>query len=183
MAGPHYFVAWRRILDYIDLNQFGENAHVWRMTGGLGFQLAYHVFGYSGQFMMGQDIWILLGLTGIGLVLAILRRNAIPDRCWHFFRLTAFVVWALDLHSMESAHESIFRVGISVRARIDGNGGGSVDDAVGIGFNLSSAVLGDHPVGHHSNNRVAGISLQRLRSTVYQGLRAADSCVRQKFSF
>ena len=94
VAGPHYWVAWRRILDYITANQFGADAHVWRMTGGLGFQLAYHVFGYSGQYMLGKDIWIFLALTGCGLLLATTRRGNDSENSRHFMRLFGFAFWA-----------------------------------------------------------------------------------------
>jgi hypothetical protein len=94
VAGPHYILAWKKILDYIHLNQFGENAHVWKMTGGLGFQLSYHLFGSSGRFMLGQDIWILFGLTGMGVGLAIRRWKDDPQDCIHFIRLGGFCIWS-----------------------------------------------------------------------------------------
>jgi Dolichyl-phosphate-mannose-protein mannosyltransferase len=94
VAGPHYIVAWKRILEYIDLNQFGENAHVWRMTGGLAFQLAYHIFGYSGNFMLGQAVWVVLALAGCGLLLAAVRFKCDQDRANHFLRLLGFSAWA-----------------------------------------------------------------------------------------
>ena len=94
VAGPHYLVAWRRILEYIDLNQFGENAHVWRMTGGLGFQLAYHVFGYSGTFMMGHAVWILLVLVGVGLLVSMIQWKGEREESRHFLRLSGFTLWA-----------------------------------------------------------------------------------------
>ena len=94
VAGPHYLVAWRKILEYIDLNQFGENAHVWRMTGGLGFQLAYHVFGYSGTFMMGHAVWILLALVGVGLLVSMIQWKGEREESRHFLRLSGFTLWA-----------------------------------------------------------------------------------------
>jgi hypothetical protein len=94
LAAPHYLLAWKRILGYIQQNQFGPDAHVWRMTGGFGFQVSYHVFGYSGQFIMGHDVWILMGLASAGLLIAIMRRNQDRESCSHFLRLFSFVVWA-----------------------------------------------------------------------------------------
>ena len=94
LAGPHYLVAWKRILEYIELNQFGENAHVWRMTGGLGFQLAYHVFGYSGTFMLGHAVGILLVLVGLGVLLSMIRWGSDRKESAHFLRLAVFTLWA-----------------------------------------------------------------------------------------
>jgi len=94
IAGPHYLIAWKNILAYIDLNQFGENAHVWRMTGGLDFQLAYHVFGYSGNFMLGRAVWVVLALAGCGLLLSAIRLKSDQEKAHHFLRLLAYSAWA-----------------------------------------------------------------------------------------
>ncbi len=94
VAGPHYLVAWKKILEYIDLNQFGENAHVWKMTGGLDFQLAYHVFGYSGIFMLGHAVWLILALSGCGLVLSVILRKRDGQHSQQLIRLLSFSVWA-----------------------------------------------------------------------------------------
>lgn len=94
VAGPHYLVAWRNILDYIELNQFGESAHVWKMTGGLGFQIAYHIFGYSGSFMLGRAVWILMSLVCGGFILCAICRRSNPEACSSFLYLFAVTLWA-----------------------------------------------------------------------------------------
>lgn len=94
VAGPHYIVAWRSILAYIQLNQFGADAHVWKMTGGLGFQLAYHVFGHSGSLMLGGAVWLLLGLVLAGFVLCLACRSRTPGFRTGFLHLFAVTLWA-----------------------------------------------------------------------------------------
>ncbi|MEI6490963.1 MAG: glycosyltransferase family 39 protein, partial [Verrucomicrobiota bacterium] len=94
VAGPHYFVAWKKILEYIQLNQFGENAHVWKMTGGLDFQIVYHVFGYSGIFMLGNAVWILIALVLAGFALSFVLRRRASDNCLRFIYLFAVTLWA-----------------------------------------------------------------------------------------
>ena len=107
VAGPHYLVAWRRILEYIDLNQFGENAHVWRMKGGIGYQLAYHVFGGGGHFILGKDIVILIGLTASGLCLSLLSEKIYLETRRQYLRLFVFVAWAWVLIAI-NPHENPF---------------------------------------------------------------------------
>lgn len=94
VAGPHYLVAWRHILEYIQLNQFGDSAHIWKMTGGLDFQLVYHIAGYSGQIMLGNAVWMLLGLALGGLILVVVRRSREPQLARHLGRLLALTLWA-----------------------------------------------------------------------------------------
>ena len=94
VAGPHYIIAWRKILDYIRLNQFGENAHVWKMTGGLDFQLVYHIFGYSGAFMLGHAVWLILALSGCGLLLSLVLRKRDAEHSRQLIRLLSYSVWA-----------------------------------------------------------------------------------------
>jgi hypothetical protein len=107
IAGPHYIVAWQKILGYIQQNQFGADAHVWRMKGGIGYQLAYHLFGVGGQFMLGKGVVILIGLAATGLILSFLRRRSDQENSGRFLRLFGFMAWAWLLIAV-NPHENPF---------------------------------------------------------------------------
>lgn len=107
VAGPHYLVAWKKILAYIELNQFGADAHVWRMKGGIGYQFSYHLFGGGGQFMLGKAVLILLALGLGGMVLAVLRHNRDVGFSRSFGRLLALVLWSWLLIAI-NPHENPF---------------------------------------------------------------------------
>jgi len=94
VAGPHYLIAWRHILEYIQFNQFGDSAHVWKMTGGLDFQLVYHFAGYSGQIMFGNAVWVLLALALGGLIIAVIKYSSEPDTARRLGRLLGLTLWA-----------------------------------------------------------------------------------------
>lgn len=94
VAGPHYAIAWKSILEYIQLNQFGDSAHIWKMTGGLDFQLIYHLAGYSGQLMFGKSVWVLLAIAGGGVLLVIARRATESEVACRLARLLGLAVWA-----------------------------------------------------------------------------------------
>jgi hypothetical protein len=107
VAGPHYLVAWQKILGYIQQNQFGADAHVWRMKGGLAYQLGYHLYGVGGQFMLGKDIFILFGLAGSGLIMSFLLRKSDAENVISFLRLFGFMGWAWLLIAV-NPHENPF---------------------------------------------------------------------------
>ena len=107
VAGPHYLVAWQRILGYIQQNQFGADAHVWKMKGGIGYQLVYHLFGAGGQFMLGKGVVILIGLAATGLILSFLRRRNDQENSGRFLRLFGFMAWAWLLIAV-NPHENPF---------------------------------------------------------------------------
>ena len=58
VAGPHFLVAARKIVDYFILNQLGSDSHLWAFNEGWGQRIAYHVTGYGGWLGLGRH-WIL----------------------------------------------------------------------------------------------------------------------------
>lgn len=73
---PHYYVAFARLREYIFRNVFGKDKEIWALKGGLREQLLYHVNGYSGRFMLGQNLpWLALAIAG-GLAAAVALRHS-----------------------------------------------------------------------------------------------------------
>jgi hypothetical protein len=94
IAGPHFLIAWKQIFNYIVLNQFGADAHIWQGATSLTAQLLYHWQGFSGILMLGRVVWILAALAGLGLLFAILARKSQPEASHAYYRLAGFTAWA-----------------------------------------------------------------------------------------
>ena len=67
VAGPHFLVAARKIIDYFILNQLGADSHLWAFNEGWGQRIAYHLTGYGGWLGLGRHWMLALVLWGCAL--------------------------------------------------------------------------------------------------------------------
>jgi hypothetical protein len=74
MAIPYYAVAWRHVADYLQRHMLGPPSALWQFRGGAMAHARYFLDGPGGTFMLGDHMWILLGLAVLGTVLALRRR-------------------------------------------------------------------------------------------------------------
>jgi hypothetical protein len=94
VAGPHFLVAARKIVDYFVLNQLGADSHLWAFNEGWGQRIAYHLTGYGGWLGLGRHWVLALGLwvCAAGVSLGLLRRGrSVPPT---LIALTGMTIWA-----------------------------------------------------------------------------------------
>jgi hypothetical protein len=94
VAGPHFLVAARHIIDYFVLNQLGADSHLWAFNQGWRERIAYHVTGYGGWLGLGRHWGLALllwaGAVGAGIYEVRRRGRAAGLLLWP----AAMTVWA-----------------------------------------------------------------------------------------
>ena len=94
VAGPHFLVAARKILDYFVLNQLGADSHLWAFNEGCWQRIAYHLTGYGGWLGLGRHWVLAIVLWGCALGAGIhsLRRGVAA--AWVLLGMAGMAVWA-----------------------------------------------------------------------------------------
>ena len=94
VATPYYAVAWRDVGHYIQRHALGSSSALWQVQGGAMFQARYYLDGAGGRYMLGDHLWILLGLAVLGVVLAV-RRGGIEITRLVSFGLVVFFAYLI----------------------------------------------------------------------------------------
>jgi len=94
VAGPHFLVAARKIIDYFVLNQLGADSHLWAFNEGWGQRLAYHLTGYGGWLGLGRHwgLGLLLWACAVAAGFYTLRQRA--GAAWALLGMAGMAVWA-----------------------------------------------------------------------------------------
>ena len=74
-AAPHYAVALPNIIRYIQINQFGDVAYLWRMQGTLADHMLYFLVGGGGLYMLGTHLYLFGGILIGGAVFLLVSRR------------------------------------------------------------------------------------------------------------
>lgn len=93
VAGPHFLVAARKIMDYFILNQLGPDSHLWAFNEGWGQRISYHLTGYGGWLGLGRHWMLALLLWGCALAAGL--KFARTDKSARILLgLTGMTAWA-----------------------------------------------------------------------------------------
>ena len=120
LAIPHYAVAWRNVTDYIQRHMVGSPSALWQFRGGAMAHARYFLDGPGGTYMLGDHLWILLGLAVLGTVLALRRRAITLTRLASFGLVVviAYLVptlsWAKNLYIAVVFHVLLLFSGVMV---------------------------------------------------------------------
>ena len=120
MAIPYYAVAWRYVADYIWRHMVGPPSSVWRFRGGAMAHARYFLDGPGGTYMLGNHLWILLGLAVLGAALSLRRRAVTITRLASFglIIVIAYLVptlsWAKNLYIAVVFHVLLLFSGVMV---------------------------------------------------------------------
>lgn len=68
LALPHFIIAGPKLIEYMIRNQIGADKASWSLKGSFWENSTYHFLGYSGDFQLGQQKWLLLVVLGVALV-------------------------------------------------------------------------------------------------------------------
>lgn len=83
----------RDIVEYVRMSMFTNNADLWTIAGGWTEQMKYFVSGEGGGTVLGECVWLLLGLLLAGSVLVIARAAAGTRLQWISFLAVTFIAY------------------------------------------------------------------------------------------
>lgn len=94
VAGPHFLIATKKILDYFLLNQLGPDSHLWAFNEGWSHRIAYHLTGYGGWLGLGRHWALALGLWGISLGAGMFAFRQGSSMKWPLLGSAGMALWA-----------------------------------------------------------------------------------------
>lgn len=85
LALPHFVVAGPKLIEYMIRNQVGADKASWSLKGSFQENSLYHFLGYSGEFQLGQQKWLLLAVVvAAGIAFLANARVRVRLGVWHF---------------------------------------------------------------------------------------------------
>lgn len=97
---PHYWIDWREIWNYIYDVIFGASKSIWQTPGPLMWRYRYYLTGEGGEFLIGRELAVLLGIIGGGALIVFLLKRREPAA-----RLAAFLAVALAAYLVPTEME------------------------------------------------------------------------------
>ncbi|HWE04473.1 MAG TPA: hypothetical protein VG326_18860 [Tepidisphaeraceae bacterium] len=79
-AGTHYLLNFRTIARYITETLAGQNSSIWYIPGGWTAQAKYFLVGVGGQFLLGDQLYVIAGVLAVGVAALIANGRADRDR-------------------------------------------------------------------------------------------------------
>jgi hypothetical protein len=109
---PHYYLAWRQILVYINDVLFGVYKDSYQFKGSAKEHWFYYITGYGGKMMLGDAAWFLISAAIAGLVaLAILRPRRDGLRV---FMMLGITLGAFLIPTLNKTKQHFFGLGFQI---------------------------------------------------------------------
>lgn len=85
LALPHFLLAGPKLIEYMVRNQVGADKASWSLAGSFWENSLYHFLGYSGDFQLGYQKWLLLAIVvAAGIAFLANARVRVRLGVWHF---------------------------------------------------------------------------------------------------
>jgi hypothetical protein len=95
LAGPHYLLAWRSVVEVVALNTTSPQAEVWRMSGGQAFPWYYYLTGLGGRMMLRNHLYVFGAICLASFVIVVRARDWEAIVRHVAFALVLLVAWAI----------------------------------------------------------------------------------------